>query len=99
MSARQEAIYGEPRTWVCRCYTAHGVQHICALDRDSSDFRPAQAWVEAEKCRICLVEEAERLDQELAFVYAKLKSAMNPVDGVTGEPIPPKFLTARGWED
>jgi hypothetical protein len=44
------------------------------------------------------VERVERLEAELVVAKRSLRYGRPAVDGVTGRPIPPLFLTAQGWE-
>lgn len=96
-SAPVPEVYGAPVVYVCVCRSAHGVVHLCALCRTTSGYRPSEPWVEAERCRTCLVEERERLETQLAVVDRKLRRAVHAIDGTTGKRIPPHFLTAEGW--
>jgi len=91
-------VYGEPTIYVCTCRAAHGTVHVCALCRTTSDYRPSEPWVEAERCRTCLVEERERLEAALKVVDRKLRTAVHALEPVSGKRIPPAFLTAKGWE-
>jgi hypothetical protein len=90
-------VYGDQPLYVCRCRTAHGVRHICALCRETSDWKPTEPYVPAERCRACLVDEAERLEVALNVVTAKLRRAEHAIDPITEERIPPRFLTPKGW--
>jgi hypothetical protein len=96
-SVPEPDVYGEPTIYVCTCRTAHGVVHLCAICRTTSDYRPSDPWVEGELCRTCLVEERERLEAQLEVVDRKLRRAVLALDPVTGERIPPRFLTSQGW--
>jgi hypothetical protein len=82
----------------CTCRLVHGVVHLCALCRIEHKTRPAEPWVPAEHCRTCLVERVERLEAELTLARRSLRYGRPAVDGVTGRPIPPLFLTPQGWQ-
>jgi hypothetical protein len=90
-------VYGEGPIWVCSCYSAHGVRHMCGLCESTSVKRPTEPWVRAERCRTCLTDEAEKYEAKLALVQARLRRAENAVDPLSGEMIPEKFLTPQGW--
>jgi hypothetical protein len=91
-------VYGEPVVYVCICRRAHATVHICALCRSTSDYRPSEPWVEAELCRECLEDQRQRLEAELAVVNCQLRRAVLALDPVSGERIPPAFLSSQGWE-
>lgn len=91
-------VYGEERIYECTCLLAHGVAHVCALCRSTSVRQPTDPWVPAERCRVCLVEQVEKLEVALKVAQAKLRRAELPVDPLSGERIPLRFLTAKGWE-
>ena len=57
-----------------------------------------RAWVEAEACRVCIVDELEVLEHRWKLVQRRLRSAKLPRDPIGGEPIPMRFLTRKGWE-
>jgi hypothetical protein len=95
----EPVVYGEGPIWVCSCYRAHGVGHLCALCRSTSVKQPTEPWVPAERCRTCLTDIAEELEAKLAVVMAKLRRAENAIDPISGERIPERFLTAKGWTE
>jgi len=99
MNIPTSSVYGEPTLYVCLCLTAHGVRHICALCDSTSVKRPTEPWVPAERCRVCLADEAEVLEAALTVIRAKLRHAENAIDPITGDRIPPKFLTTKGWRN
>jgi hypothetical protein len=80
----------------CLCYLAHGVEHICdtCMERHSSPVKP---WVPLLNCRICILEQVEKLESELRRAQERLRYAVLPRDE-DGQSIPPHFLTAKGWE-
>jgi hypothetical protein len=59
--------------------------------------RPTEPYVPAERCRVCLCDEAERLEAALELVRYKLRRAEHAIDPVSGERIPPHFLTSEAW--
>ena len=97
MAAPEPAVYGDPVVYRCRCRLAHGVRHVCALCADTSVKQPTEPWVPLERCWTCLTEEEERLLAELDVCRAKLRKARHATDPLTGQRIPPMFLTTQGW--
>jgi hypothetical protein len=93
-------IHGAEPIYVCSCYHAHGVAHLCSFCRRfTAGWLPSEAWVPGERCYTCLHDEEARLRAALNWVEAKLRKAVHAVDPTTGQRIPPKFLTPQGWMD
>lgn len=95
--ATDPEVHGVQPLYVCRCLSAHGVRHVCAVCRETSAWKPTEPWVPAERCCACLLDEVEKLEVALRVVKANLRRAEHPIDPITEKRIPPKFLTPKGW--
>lgn len=83
----------------CFCFRYHGVEHVCdrCLRLHYSEWSPLGPWVPLGECRVCLLEEVEKLESELGRARSRLRTSSLPLD-IHGRPIPPLLLTAQGFE-